>query len=172
MELITPAMRDRKERRKRAAGEDPVWAQLADLAAEQELVESDAASDEDASDGGLLDEARAELRALHEEELDVLAAPPPPPPPLHPVVEGPAEPRVREDDRGNIFAVGRARPIGKISTFGTSVSARCSIPGHNRCTRAYGFTKMPAGHTLVDWLADGLDLPDERAHTGLPKPSR
>ena len=125
-------------------------------------------------DGGLLGDALADQQDLVDEEHDVVerervrrraeAAP------LEPVLN----PRdlAWEDHRGEVHWPGRTRPIGKISSWSDSVSARCMI--HGNCRRAHSFRQIPYGSCLVDWLCDGMDPKCGSAaeHMALPKPIR
>ena len=77
--------------------------------------------------------------------------------------------RWTEDARGYIRVPGHGAAIGRITAWGKSVSARCMLPGHVRCTRPYTFTALPNGNTLPEWLIAGIAL-DSAAHKVLPKP--
>ena len=65
-------------------------------------------------------------------------APPPPPP-------GPLLPKWKEDAKGFVRINGKGEPIGRLTIFGTNVSARCSNARHSpKCSRAYAFTQLPS----------------------------
>ena len=91
------------------------------------------------------------------------AVPPPPP------AAKPAERQIREE-RGLVYITGRSQPIGKITLWGTQVSAHCRVHG-GQCRRPYSFNTMPSGSVLHEWLAAGIDLTQEQ-HMALPKPMK
>lgn len=85
------------------------------------------------------------------------AAPPPPP-------------GVREDARGDIYVAGRSAPVGKLTAWGNSISARCKL--HNKCTRPYSYKQLPGPDTLKDWLCAGVGMQTAEEHMSLPKAIR
>ena len=108
----------------------------------------------------LADNAAADAVEIEDAPL----SPPPAPPPA------PDAPRVwTEDARGYIRVPSRAAPIGRITAWGRSLSARCSL--HARCTRPYTIASLPNARTLPEWLIAGIGLDHASDHTGLPKPS-
>ena len=82
-------------------------------------------------------------------------------------------PMFHEDTRGNIFVPGRAAAVGRITSWGTSVSASCFIHG-SRCRRPYSFHQLPRASILAEWLVLGLNpaITSWEMHFGLPKPTR
>jgi hypothetical protein len=75
-----------------------------------------------------------------------------------------------EDARGYIHVPGRSAPIGRLTMWGRSVSARCMI--HPRCARPYTINNLPSSRTLPEWLIAGIHLDFASDHTGLPKAER
>lgn len=82
----------------------------------------------------------------------------------------PAAPQLREDARGYVYVEGRPLPLGRLTTWGVQVSARCQV--HARCTRPYSFRSMPHSTppVLHQWLLAGLNCDSAAEHMGLPKP--
>jgi hypothetical protein len=78
--------------------------------------------------------------------------------------------QVREDSRGNVFIDGRKAPLGRITSWGLSVSAACAV--HSGCRRPYSFARLPYASVLQDWLRCGIDVPSAVEHMALAKPSR
>ena len=95
-------------------------------------------------------------------------APPTPAPPT-PVAANDQQRRWVEDARGYVKVDGRSGPIGRITVWGRSVSARCMV--HQRCTRPYTIRALPPGHVLQEWLVSGLDQDSASQHMNLPKPA-
>lgn len=60
--------------------------------------------------------------------------------------------------------------IGRITTWGSSVSCSCKIAGHAKCSRPYTVKALPSDDVLVQWLLDGLGMPSSKEHMALPKP--
>ena len=79
-----------------------------------------------------------------------------------------------ESERGYISIPSRARPVGQITCWTRSISARCLL--HPQCRRAYTVDALPSASTLAEWLLAGMDLAGgatgATAHMGLPKPIR
>ena len=100
-------------------------------------------------------------------------ADPPPPPAAPPAGPEPADPLegVIIDGGGFVRVRGRPAPIGRITSWGTSVSAQCKL--HPRCRRPYYFRQIPAEERVLEkWLLAGIALPTAEAHMALPKPTR
>ena len=99
-------------------------------------------------------------------------ADPPPPPAAPPAGPEPADPLegVIIDGGGFVRVRGRPAPIGRITSWGTSVSAQCKL--HPRCRRPYSFRQIPAERVLERWLLAGIALPTAEAHMALFKPTR
>ena len=111
----------------------------------------------------MVDEALHEQQILIDEDQEAFA-----PAAAGAVAPAPAAADIYEDDRGNVYMRGRAKPLGKVSFGGTSISAKCQI--HSRCSRPYSFRKLPPGQVLHDWLRAGLGVSSAQEHYGLPKP--
>ena len=103
-----------------------------------------------------------------------------PQPPLEapPAVEAPVPPGftladVTETARGFLHIPKRSRPIAQLTTWGSSISARCMLHD-GRCARAYPIARLPSGDTLRQWALDGLqeNVTTAAQHMGLPKPIR
>ena len=100
-------------------------------------------------------------------------ADPPPPLAAPPVGPEPADPLegVITDGGGFVRVRGRPAPIGRITSWDTSVSAQCKL--HSRCRRPYYFRQTPAEERILEkWLLAGIALPTAEAHMALPKPTR
>ena len=48
------------------------------------------------------------------------------------------------------------------------MSLACKIEGHHKCARAEVSAKLQSDKVLVEWLCDGIGLPDVGRHMGLP----
>ena len=103
----------------------------------------------------------------------ISAHPPEPGPAAPPAGPEPADPLegVIIDGGGFVRVRGRPAPIGRITSWGTSVSAQCKL--HPRCRRPYYFRQIPAEERVLEkWLLAGIALPTAEAHMALPKPTR
>ena len=76
-----------------------------------------------------------------------------------------------KSDCGYISGVSRPSPIGQVTVWARSISARCMM--HKNCRRAHTFAALQSGNALAEWLVDGLAFDDDggRDHMGLPKPA-
>ena len=117
----------------------------------------------------LVEEAAADHVADVQDEEPAPPTPQGPAPPTPPPAPEAAQVWT-EDNRGYIRVPGHAAPIGRITSWGKSLSARCMVPGHSRCTRPYTFTSLPGNRTLPEWLIAGIGL-DSASHVALPKPT-
>lgn len=139
---------------------------VADILAEhRELLEIDLAAQIALDDGAAAAQPAAAAAGAP-------GAPPSPPLPS-PADPPPPERPWREDAKGYVFVPGRALRIGRITSWGSSVSAKCFIEGHgNRCARPYSIRQLPNHEVLGEWLVAGLGLGSCEAHMGLPKKSK
>ena len=170
---------------------DPFFQQLALLASSQTASSSSQAmprrtedidgepSDidgvEDGDDGFFADEDAPEVSDVEEEmiEANANALPDPseedaqqPPPAGEPAPSTPTA-MTAEDARGYVTLVGSGRVLGRITTWGTSISARCNK--HTNCTRPYSFRQLPSGDVLRQWLLDGEPCTTAGQHMALHK---
>ena len=134
----------------------------------------DVATDPVAEDGfvfpehqDLVDDAAADQ--VEDVQLDIAPPSPEAPAPPTPRADPVAEMTWTEDARGYIRVPGRSAPIGRITCWGKSIAASCSVPGHSRCKRPYTIDKLPSNRTLPEWLIAGFGL-DSASHMALPKP--
>lgn len=79
--------------------------------------------------------------------------------------------QVEEDFQGVLRVRGCRKPLGQLTAWRSSVSARCTCHG-GKCNRAYVFTQMPEPSVLREWLLDGLSVVSAAVHMGLVKPLR
>ena len=97
----------------------------------------------------------------------------PPAPPASPVPPppAPAAGEFSEDAAGRVYKRGIAEPLGQLTAWRNSMSAKCKLHA-GKCVRVYTIAALPSNATLTAWLAEGLDrqkCPDAQRHMGLPR---
>ena len=133
-------------------------------------------NDGDNTDEGAPDVLLSDVEEeMIEANVDALPDPSPvedvpqPPPAGEPAPPTPTA-TTAEDARGYVTLASSGRVLGRITTWGSSISARCNI--HANCTRPYSFRQLPSTDVLRQWLLDGITCTTTAVHMGLTKRMR
>ena len=63
-------------------------------------------------------------------------------------------PPYTEDSRGHVRKHGRAAPLGRIFSWGSTMKSVCGTHGY-KCNRMFTYKTIPHADVLVRWLFDG-----------------